>query len=167
MGEATAVRPKPQAIDDLIFRYSVVKAALDVVDEAKKKAQADVDVVKAEVVALVQSFGVKHTEASTKLTGVRNTATITAGRTTSVVAASVEKFRVFLASLQLPVVYKRFFTETTTYQLVASPAEVLNSLDVPPATHRKLKGLLALCFEVTSKAPSLKVDVHETAAAKP
>jgi hypothetical protein len=165
MSETDAKRPKPQAIDDLIFRYYVLKTALDMADVAKKAAQSDLDVVKAQVVALVQSYGAKHAEKSTKLTGIRNSAIITTGSSTSLVATAVEAFRQFLVKLNKPAVLKLFFTETTTYQLVASPTEVLNSLDVPAAEHKKLKGLLALCFEVTSKAPSLKVDVAETAAA--
>lgn len=163
MSEQTSVMPKPQVIDDLIFRYSVLKAAVDAAGVVKSKAEADMNVLKAEVIALVQSFGAKHAEKSKRLKGQRNTATISTGSTTSLVDAAVEKFRRFLVGLAMPGVYKLFFTETTTYQLVASPGEVLSGLDVPTAIRTKLKGLLALCFEITSKAPSLKVDVAETA----
>lgn len=165
MGEVTAVKPKPQAIEDLIFRYSVVKAALDLADEAKKKAQADVDVVKAEVVTLVKAFGAKHAEKSLRLTGLRNTATITIGTVTTVVAAAVELFRKYLLKLGIPGLVGLFFIETTTYQLVGSPAEVVKTLDVPKKTRTRLITLLALCFDTKSKEPSLKVDVPETAKA--
>lgn len=165
MSEPTNVQPRPQAIDDLLFRYSVLKAALDAAGVVKKKAEDDVNVLKAEVIALVQSFGAKHAEKSKRLKGLRNTATITTGTKTTLLDAYVEKFRLFLVKLAMPAVYKLFFTETTTYQLVASPGEVLNSLDVPRAIRTKLHVLLTQCFEVTSNAPSLKVDVAETSSA--
>lgn len=158
-------QPKPQAIDDLIFRYSVLKTAVDAASVVKTKAEADMGVLKAEVIALVQSFGAKHAEKSKRLKGLRNTATITTGTKTTLLDAFVEKFRQYLLKLATPDVYKMFFTAITTYQLVASPAEVLKSLNVPAKVRTRLKVLLAQCFEVTSNAPSLKVDVAETANA--
>lgn len=164
MSETQPVAPSGKKIDDLIFRYSVLKAAVDAADATKKKAQADADVLKAEVIALVKQFGAKHAEKSKRLTGLRNTATITIGSVTTIVDAAVELFRKYLLNLNRPGLVSLFFTETTTYQLVGSPREVVKTLDVPAKTREKLTTLLAVCFDTKSKEPSLKVDVPETAA---
>lgn len=165
MSETAIVAPKPKKIDDLIFRYSVLKAAVDAADDVKKKAQADADVVKAEVVALVKSFGAATTEKSKKLTGARNSATITIGTITTIVDAAVELFREYLQKLARPGLVDLFFTETTTYQLVGAPSAVVKTLDVPEKTRLKLITLLALCFDTKNKEPSLKVEVAETTTA--
>ena len=157
--------PKPKEIDALILKFSRLEAKLARVVVLKKLREERVAVVKAELVAMVQAYGAKHAEKSKRLVGLRNTATITTGTLVAVDDKAVDAFKSYLDGAELPGLRERFFTEQTTYQLVAAPAEVLKTLDLKGKIRTKLTALVSACFQIKTKAPSLKVDVVEAQAA--
>jgi hypothetical protein len=154
-------RPTPKAIDDLIFKYSVLQTAAIAAGKTAKKATEDADLVKADIIVMVQSFGVKHAEKSKRLVGRNNTATITTGTMLSVDDTAVNTFKAYLDKSELPDISQQFFSENITYQLVDAPAEVLKKLDLGTKIRNKITTLLGACFQIKTKAPSLKVDVVE------
>lgn len=160
--EMTPTRPTPKAIDDLIFRYSVLQSAAIAAGVTAKKASADADVLKAEIIVMVQTHGVKHAEKSKRLVGRTNTATITTGTSLSVDDQAVDTFKAYLDKSELPELSARFFSERVTYQLVDAPTEVLKKLDLGTKIRNKCAALIGACFQIKTKAPSLKVDVVET-----
>jgi hypothetical protein len=152
-------RPTGKRIDELIAQYAELQQqAMEASTEAKAK-QSLADASKSIVVALVEEFGVRHAEKSKRLTGLRNSATTTTATRVKVDDAAVDKFRETLTKSEMPELSGEFFSERVTYQLVASPQEVLKRLDLKAALRRKFAALLGLCFQMTTNAPSLKVDV--------
>lgn len=152
-----------EKIDALCVEYA---AAQDVVKAHKaelKLAETVADELKGRVIELVQNQGVPHAEKSIRLKGTHTVATVTVGSKTTVDAAAVESFRVFLGKQELPEIAGRFFQSHVIYSLVQGPDKVLATLDLPTRVLTRITGLLALCFRVATNAPSLKVEITETA----
>lgn len=152
-------RPSGKEFDALVTQYAGLQATAQEAAKAASEKKAAADAVKDEIVAIVKLFGVKHAEASLKMKGDRCTATVTTGRMTKVNDAEVDRLRNYLGTVPVEGISEQFFTATTTYNLVASPAEVVDRLSLPAKIRAKIRGLVGLCFEVVTKAPSLKVDV--------
>lgn len=154
-------RPTPAEIDALVLEYDkaqrkVLRAAV----LAKGRAAA-VDALKTRLIPLVQQFGEKHAEKSMRLKGLHNTATITTGTRTEVVAAGVTALKAYFDKSRLPALMKRFFQVHVSYSLVQGPGEVLKTLKLGKRRREILDALVHGCFDVKTNAPSLKVDVVE------
>lgn len=162
MSKTEVLAPTPKKIDALIAKYSELQADMDAADEVWTAAKTRVDAAKAELVDLVEQFGAQHAGKSKRLEGVRNSATTTTGTLTTVDAAAVDKLKAYTDGADIPQLTQRFFSERVSYQLVDGPGEVLKTLDLPTRIRTKLTALVALCHQVKTKAPSLKVDVAET-----
>lgn len=159
MSEANAVKPTPKAIDALILKYSGLESELDAADAVWTAAKVKLGAAKEELVALVEQFGSQHSAKSKKLDGARHSATTTTGTLTTVDAVAVEKLKAYTDGAEVPELSSLLFSERVSYQLVDAPNEVIGGLDMPTRIRTKLKSLVALCFQVKTKAPSLKVDV--------
>jgi hypothetical protein len=133
--------------------------------ETRAAATAKADEVKERLVATIKAYGVKHAEKSMRLSGEHNRATGTWGTRVETVTAGVSNLKEALGKSKIPGISEMFFTEHITYQLVASPAEVLKTIKLTQRMREKINSLIALCFEVKTNAPSLKVEA--VAAAKP
>jgi hypothetical protein len=152
-------RPTGREFDALLTRFAGLQSSAQEAAEAASEKKAAVDAVKDEIVGIVKLFGVRHAEASMRMQGERTTATVTTGRMTKQNDAAIDELRGYLEKSGIEGVSEQFFTPVTTYKLVGSPAEVVKTLSGPANVLKKIKGLVALCFEVVTKAPSLKVDV--------
>lgn len=161
----TAIVVTPKKIDALILNYSKLQAEQDAADAVWTAAKVKVDAAKAELVELVERLGERHTAKSKKLVGVRHSATTTTGTLTTVDDAAVQTLKAYADSAEIPELPGLLFSARVSYQLVDYPDEVIGGLDMPTRIRTKLKSLVALCFKVKTKAPSLKVDVAETTAA--
>jgi hypothetical protein len=120
---------------------------------------------KARLLVMVAAHGVKHAEKSMRLSGVHNQATVTRGTRVDTLPAGVAGLKAYVDQSEIPGIAAMFFVEHTTYSLVAGPAAVLKTLDLGGRIRARLTTLIALCFDIKSNAPSLKIDA--IAAAKP
>lgn len=151
-------KPTPAQVDALIRRYAEAQSEVKGQADEMKAASERLDAIKGELVELVQRFGSRHTEKSTRIQGNHSSAMVTVGTRVSIDADAVEDFRLYLQEKNLDGVAPRFFTERVTYQLVDGPREVLKTLDLGARIRTKISGLLGRCFQVKTNAPSLKVD---------
>jgi hypothetical protein len=150
--------PTPQQIDALIERFATAKREADsLLAVARLKSEAS-DTIKAELVAMVETYGARHTEKSKRLKGAHNTATTTKATRVSIDPAAVETFRAWLQERELAEISGRFFVEQVTYSLVEGPQEVLKTLSLAKRIREKVESLLGLCFKINTNAPSLKIE---------
>jgi hypothetical protein len=187
---APALAPTPKQIDALILEHAAAQADLQSGGAIKKfagESAADLEVrlkawqttaseirtaasavaeeVKGRLVAMVAAHGLKHAEKSMRLSGEHNRATVTRGTRVEMLAAGVDNFKANLDKSEIPGIAGKFFTEHVSYSLVAGPAEVLKTLELGARIRTKLTALIALCFEIKTNAPSLKIEA--VAAEKP
>jgi hypothetical protein len=155
---AELVKPTPKEIDTLCSRYEA--AVADVVAGAAvlKQKNAVAGTMKAHLIEMTQTFGFRHTQKSNRLMGLHSFAQITTATRVETVASAVDAFKAYLESSHSPTLVGRFFQAHTTYSLVASPAEVLKSLELPARIRIKMVSLVNACFAIQTSAPSLKVE---------
>jgi hypothetical protein len=181
--------PSRKQIDALILEYAAAQADLQSYGAVKRRAgetAADIEVrlkawskaageaqaaallvvvdAKTRLLALVAAHGARHAEKSMRLSGEHNQATVTRGTHVETRPAGVANLKAHLDD-KLPGIVELFFTEHISYSLVAGPAAVLKTLEIGERIRTKLTALIALCFEIKTKAPGLKIDA--VAAAKP
>jgi hypothetical protein len=182
--------PTPKQVDALILEHAAAQAALLTGGSVKRlpgETAAALDVrlkiwqtdaaeyqagaaakageVKTRLLAMVAEHGLRHAEKSMRLTGEHNRATVTTGTRVETVAAGVDAFKAGLERSKVPGIADLFFTPHVSYSLVAGPADVLKTLTLGTRLRTKLTALVALCFEIRTNAPSLKIDA--VAAGKP
>jgi hypothetical protein len=158
-----ALVPTPKAIDKLANEYAEAQAIVTKHETELKAEKATADEIKGRLIAMVQAFGGKHAEKSLRLAGLHSTNTVTIGTQVSVDPVAVEEFRGYLNKQEIPDLSSRFFTEHVTYSLVNGPTDVLAKLDLPARIRTKMSALLGLCFKITTKNPSLKVEIEPSA----
>lgn len=156
-----AKAPTPAQVDALIDEYAKAQQDAQAAATVAKVLTATQDEVKGRLVAMVEAFGVRHTEKSKRLVGLHNTATTTTGTRTSIDDGAVEKLRSYLGKEDLVQLHDRFFVTHTTYSLVSGPAEVLKTLDLGTKIRNKITSMLGLCFQIKTNAPSLKIATVE------
>jgi hypothetical protein len=157
-GLVNTVAPTPAEIDALVREYAAAAAAVAFATGmlgTANKAQAE---IKARLIALVESFGFRHTEKSKRLLGAHSTATVTIGTRISVDSEAVTTFKAYLDSSDMPNLSERFFSQHISYSLVDGPADVLRTLDLGKRVAKKIASMVGLCFKVSTNAPSLKVE---------
>jgi hypothetical protein len=151
--------PTPKQVDALIAEFAAAQSvALAAGAEAKARA-AVADEVKARLTAMVEMFGARYAEKSKRLAGLRNTATTTTATRVTVDDKACDELRAYLDTVKLPGIAEKFFSVRTTYQLVASPAEVLKTLTLGARIRANISALVRGCFQVKVNSPSLKVDI--------
>lgn len=160
---APALVPTPKQIDELANEYAAAQAIVNEHETQLKAAKATQDEIKGRLIAMVQTFGGKHAEKSLRLVGLHSTNTITIGTQVTVDPTAVEGFRTYLNNQAIPGLSGRFFTEHTTYSLISGPTDVLATLDLGARIRTKMSSLLGLCFKITTKNPSLKVEIEPSA----
>jgi hypothetical protein len=157
-GVVDTVAPTPAQIDALVREYSASAAAVAFATGMLGTANKAQSEIKARLIVMVEGFGFRHTEKSKRLLGAHSIATTTTGTLLSVDAAAVNTLKAYLDSSDVPQLTERFFSAHTSYSLVDGPADVLRTLDLGKRMATKIASLVGLCFKVTTKAPSLKVE---------
>ena len=76
----------------------------------------------------------------------------------SVDAAAVTAFKAYLDKTYEPDLVARFFSAHVSYSLVDGPADVLRTMDLGKRAAAKIASMVALCFNISTKSPSLKVE---------
>jgi hypothetical protein len=164
-GVVDTVAPTPAQIDAAVREYAASAAAVafatGMLDTANK-AQRE---IKARLISMCESFGFRHTEKSKRLLGAHSIVTTTIGTMLSVNGTAVTELKNYLDASDVPQLTERFFSAHTSYSLVDGPADVLRTLDLGKRMATKIASLVGLCWNVTTKAPSLKVE--SIAAEKP
>lgn len=158
--------PTPKQIDALIAEYAEAQSDALAAKAAAGVMQEKADHLKAGLVAMVEAHGQKYTEKSKRLEGIHNKATTTTATRVVTKPASVDEFRASLEIEELPDLMPKFFTTHVSYSLVNGPGEVMKTLSLPARLRAKLERLLGRCFEITTSAPSLKIEVPELEAAR-
>jgi hypothetical protein len=153
-----APAPTPAQIDALVREYAASAAAVAFATGMLGTANKAQGEIKVRLITMVESFGFRHTEKSKRLLGAHSTATTTTGTMLSVDAAAVNTFKTYLDTSGVPQLTERFFSAHTSYSLVDGPADVLRTLDLGKRMATKIASMVGLCFKVTTKAPSLKVE---------
>lgn len=150
--------PTAAQIDALVREYAAAAAAVAFATGmlgTANKAQAE---IKGRLISLVESFGLRHTEKSKRLLGAHSIATTTTGTMLSIDTTAVNAFKAYLDSSDVPQLTERFFSAHTSYSLVDGPADVLRTLDLGKRMATKIASMVGLCFKVSTKSPSLKVE---------
>lgn len=158
-------QPTPKQIDALCAKYEAALAEADSAAGILKDKSAAAGALKASLIELTQVFGFRHTEKSNRLVGIHSFAQTTTATRVETVSAAVDAFKAYLESSHSPALIGRFFKAHTTYSLIAGPAEVLASLELPTRIRTKMKSLIDACFTIKTSSPSLKVET--VTAAKP
>lgn len=156
---AAPVPPTPAEIDSLAREYASTSAAVAFATGMLGTANRAHSETKVRFIAMVEAFGFRHTEKSKRLLGAHSIATTTTGTLLTVNGTAVTTFKEYLDTCgHTPALTDRFFQAHTSYSLVDGPADVLRTLDLPKRIATKIASLVGLCFNVTTKAPSLKVE---------
>lgn len=153
--------PAPRQIDALIEAYASLQSALLEQRAVQRELQEQCDERKAELLELIEAYGVEHTGKSRRLQGLHHSAMATVGTLVQVDDQACESFRGYLEKTLPGGIAERFFSRHVTYQIVKGPDEVLRSLELPARVRNKVSELVRACFRVTAKAPSLRVDLAD------
>lgn len=153
--------PSAKQIDKMIKEYATMQTAILAQKAVVATLQEQSDGRKQELLDLIEKHGFSHTEKSKRIKGVHHMATATTATLVQVDDEACDKFRTFLTEKVDPKLTDRFFSQRVTYQLVGGPGEVLRSLELPARIRVKMMALVQACVRVTTKDPSLKVDVAE------
>ena len=163
MSEVQETAPTPKEIDALIREFAAAQSEAAALGATAKVLNEKAGEIKVRLTAMVEQFGVRHTEKSKRLAGEHNTATTTTATRVAIDDEAVERFRAYLGKSELPELSGKFFREVISYSIVAAPAEVLKTLTLGARIRTKITALLGLCFQIKTNNPSLKVDVVEPA----
>jgi len=158
---AQETAPKPAQVDALVREYAAAQAVVATHKNDMKLAEKTSDELKAKLVELVNRHGFRHTEKSMRLEGLHSKATVTTGTRFVTDAEAVEGLRTYLDKQELTEISGKLFRQHVSYSLVASPQEVLASVDLPTKILNKLKSLVGICFKMETNAPALKVEIAE------
>jgi hypothetical protein len=150
--------PTPSQIDALVREYAAAAAAVAFATGMLGTANKAQSEIKGRLIATVESFGFRHTEKSKRLLGAHSIATTTTGTYVSVDTAAVTAFKAYLDKTYEPDLVARFFSSHMSYSLVDGPADVLRTMDLGKRAAAKIASLVALCFNISTKSPSLKVE---------
>jgi hypothetical protein len=156
--EEVKAAPTPAQIDALVREYASAAAAVAFATGMLGTANKARSEIKARLIVMVESFGFRHTEKSKRLLGAHSTATTTTGTYVSVDAAAVTAFKAYLDKTYEPDLVARFFSAHVSYSLVDGPADVLRTMDLGKRAAAKIASMVALCFNISTKSPSLKVE---------
>jgi hypothetical protein len=156
-GTALLKAPTRTQVDTLVKRYADAKSEADSIAAVAKMKNAAADEIKVELVAMVETFGFRHTEKSKRLAGDHNLATTTTATKVSIDDDAVEKFRTYLGDRKLTELAGRFFVAHTSYSLVEGPNDVLKTLSLGTRIRDKVASLIGLCFKIKTNAPSLTI----------
>lgn len=145
--------PTPDEIDTEISFYN--NAA-----ECLKAAQKTCDDYKARLVFLADHFGARPegAEQSLRLSGRRNTLTVTRGTSVAINEQAVGDLKGYLGELGLPI-FEQLFTAQTTHKLVEGARSLLKKLSMPRRAEERVLALFGKCIDVKAKAPAVKVEV--------
>jgi hypothetical protein len=157
--------PTPREVDALIAEYAERQKVAVAAGTAAQVAQRSADELKQRLVTMVETFGRRHTEKSKRLEGIHNKATTTTAVCTTTDPIAIEKLHEYVAKQDLVELEGKLFQKQITYTLVASPDKVLASVSLAARIRTKLTGLVKSCFKITTKAPSLKIEVPEVKSA--
>ena len=143
-------------IDECIHEYESAELVLD----AAKLTHAQ---AKAGLIALVQAQGATPAGAdySKRLRGQHNVATVTVGNTTVVHEQFVDELGIYCAEQRLDSIFDRLFATEIKHRLIDGARSVLATVELPKRVHDKLLSLFGRCFDVTPKAPVLRVEMIE------
>lgn len=158
-------KPTAREIDALLESYSALQDMAKSAAETARAYQANADRAKASIVEMVEAFGEQHSAKSKKLRGDRHSAMTTIGTVVSTVPDAVEKLRLYVSNVSIgegesvELMSQRLFSQRVSYQLVDAPSDVLASVKLPGRVRARVKGLIEACFRISTKAPSLKVEL--------
>jgi hypothetical protein len=156
----TFQRPAPEAVDQVAERYETAKLNV-------KSAQEVFTAIEQEAIALVQEYGivVPRAEKSRRLSGRHAELTVTKSDTLTISDERVEVLKEALASNGRPELFPKLFTLRSKYEVVEGAEQVLRNETVSKRLAEKIFTLFGRCISVKAKKPSLKVVIHDPAAA--
>jgi hypothetical protein len=158
--------PTPKEVDALIAEYADAQQIVAATRAAASVAQESADRVKTRLVEMVETFGRRHTEKSKRIEGIHNKATTTTATCVVTDAVAIEKLHEYVEQQDLVELEGKLFVKQVSYALVGSPDEVLRMMSFTARIRTRLTALVKSCFKITTRAPSLKIDVARVADAK-
>ena len=159
----TKVGFAPPEIDDLCIGFDSAKIAVE-------EAQQELSAAKGELQAaiLTQGYTPAHAEKTTRLEGQLYIADATEASTVEMNEGAIGALQRELSRLRKPRVFKELFARRVSHSLKKDPAGTLKlaigALD--DEEQKRILGLFATCFDVNTKAPSVKVYLAEALRAK-
>jgi hypothetical protein len=158
--------PAPAEIDAMIAEYAEAQRVATAARTASSVMQEAADKVKVRLVEMVETYGRRHTEKSKRLEGNHHKATTTTATCVVTDPVAIDELHGYLTKKDLVELEGKLFVKQVTYSLVASPDEVLRSVSLATRIRAKVTSLVKGCFKITTRAPSLKVDVAEVEKGK-
>lgn len=163
MTEETKKAPSANLIDAFCIAFDQAKADVE-------KAQQDLSAAKGDLQPLVQDCGYVPSNApkTLRLEGILYTADLTTPSTVEINEAAVAELQSELSRLKHPKVFKQLFDRQVKHSLRKDAAGTLKlAIGIrTEETQKRMLGLLASCFTVGTKAPSLTVDLTEALRAR-
>lgn len=159
----TKVAFTPKEIDDLCILFDEGKLAVE-------SAQQGLSVAKGNLQAaiLTQGYTPAHAEKTTRLEGQLYIADATEASTVEMNEGAIGTLQRELSRIRKPRVFKELFARRVSHSLKKDAAGTLRlaigALD--EAEQTRILGLFATCFDVNTKAPSIKVYLAEALRAK-
>ena len=151
--------PAPSQIDALIEEYAALQSSLLQQRDVQRSLQETCDERKAKLLEWIEAYGVHSTSKSRRLQGLHHCAVATTGTLVQVDDAACDAFRGYLEKNLPEGAAERFFTRQVSYHIVKGPDDVLRALELPARIRNRVSELVRACFRVTTKAPSLRVDL--------
>jgi hypothetical protein len=143
-------------IDDLCIEYDNACIALTSAQQAHSTA-------KAALTAVVQTQGViaPRADKTTRLEGSLYIADLTVGSTVDIDEQAVAELHFELSRIKKPGLFRLLFDRKVKHQLLKDAGDILRLKigALAEETQSRLLGMFARCFDVNSKAPSLKVSL--------
>jgi hypothetical protein len=156
--------PTPEQIDSEIAAYEVAVSAASIAELAVKHA-------KEKLIWMADNFGTvpAHAELSKRVSGRRNTLTVTRGFTTSVNEPAVADLDVYLVEKGFGAIAPRLFAMQIKHTLIEGARDVLKTVSLPRRINEKVLSLFGRCIDMRPMAPKVKIEVikPEKAAKKP
>jgi hypothetical protein len=145
--------PTPDEIDLEIVAYEVAVGAASIAEVAVKAA-------KERLIFLADSFGTipPHAELSKRLSGRRNTLTVTRGFTTSVNEPAIADLKFYHDDHHLNF-FDRLFAVQTKHQMIEGARDVLKTISLPKRVNEKVLSLFGRCIDMKPIAPKVKIEV--------
>lgn len=153
-----AVRPTPEAIDELAKKYERAKSMAAC-------AREDLTAIEAECVEMVTNFGIvpAHAEKSRRLNGRLAELTVTKGDTLTINDERVETLKDALEVNGRADFFPKLFTLRSKYEVVEGAESALKQESLGKRLSERVLNLWGRCISVKAKKPSLKVVIIDPA----
>jgi hypothetical protein len=147
--------PQPEEVDAHAVKYKALEKKLRDAEQATTDAEAPLQALKLQLIALVREFGGAHAKKSKLVHGIAWELMGTFGQSTTQDAAAIERLRLALVKKKKGRLLAKLFTKRVSWQFNSSATDVIKTEKLTD----KEKSLVLDCFDTQDATP--KLDVRE------